>query len=193
MGKNGANYLTKGNMPRAKRPTYTSALHDIVRQYREAGQPWPANKRTIAAWAISEGLWRPSRKSAIDELANDIGRAMGVEMITDPQGRRVRSKHARRVEIEIEGEMVQQTLWDDISTATPEHMQISFQQRRQMMLADNHQHKTDVDSYNENWNTGEALVFSYDYTEDLAELEQPTEYPESDDQDENGDEENERL
>lgn len=192
MGKDGANDL-KGSMQSARKPTYTSALQDIVRQYRETGQPWPANKRTIAAWAIRQGLWQPSRQSAVGQLAKDIGRALGVEMMTDPQGRRVRSKHARRVEIEIEGEMVQQTLWDDITTATPEHMQISFQQRRQMMLSDNLQHKTDVASYNENWNTSAALEFSYDYTEDLQELEQPTAYPETDDEGRDDDSEEERL
>jgi hypothetical protein len=170
-------------MPRTSNnpPTYTSALQAIVRQYREAGQPWPANKRTIAAWAYSEGLWHPSRRSVIDELAKDIGRAMGVEYMTDPQGRRIRTKHARRQEVEIDGELVQQTLWDDITTATPEHMQMSFQQRRLMMLHDNHQHKIDVESYNQNWNTAEALEFSYDYTEDLQEMDQPTEYPDSED------------
>jgi hypothetical protein len=174
-------------MARAKKPTYASALQDIVRQYRESGQPWPTDKRTIAAWAYSEGLWKPARKSAISELANDIGRAMGVEYVTDPQGRRVRSKHARRVELQNEdGQMVQTTLWDDITTASPDHMQISFQQRRQMILADNHQHKTDVDSYNENWNTSEPLLFSYDYTEDLQEMEQPTEYPEKGEDDGEG-------
>jgi hypothetical protein len=173
-------------MPKTKQPTYTAALQQIVRQYRDSGQPWPANKRTIAAWAYSEGLWHPSRRSVLDELAKDIGRAMGLEYITDPQGRRIRSKHARRVEIEIEGELKQTTLWDDITTATPEHMQISFQQRRHAMLADNHQHKTDVDSYNQNWNSGESLQFSYDYTEDLQELAQPTEYPESSDEEDGG-------
>jgi hypothetical protein len=162
------------------RQTYTSALQEIVRKYREAGEPWPANKRTIAGWAYTEGLWHPSRRSVIDELAKDIGRAMGVEYMTDPQGRRIRAKHARRVEVEIDGELKQQTLWDDITTATPEHMQMSFQQRRLMMLHDNHQHKIDVESYNQNWNTGENLEFSYDYTEDLLEMDQPTEYPDSD-------------
>ena len=171
-----------------KKATYTSALQDMVRKYREAGQPWPTDKRTIAGWAYNEGLWKPQRASAIDELAKAIGRAMGVEYITDPQGRRIRSKHARKVELHNEiGEMVQMTIWDDIKTATPEHMQMSFQQRRNMMLADNHQHKMDVDSYNENWNTGDPLQFVYDYTEDLQEMEQPTEYPKSDEDDEDGD------
>ena len=63
-------------------------------------------------------------------------------------------------------------------------MQISFQQRRLMMLHDNHQHKTDVESYNQNWNTSDALEFSYDYTEDLQEMDlKPTEYPDSEDDD----------
>lgn len=81
------------------------------------------------------------------------------------------------------GELKQMTLWDDITTATPEHMQMSFQQRRSMTLADCHQHKQDVDSYNENWNSSEPLRFSYDFTEDLEEMALPTQYPDSDDED----------
>lgn len=121
---------------------------------------------------------KPSRKSVIDQIASDIGRAMRNEYMTDPQGRTIRRKHARRVQIQTEtGETKQMTLWDDIQTATPEHMQISFQQRRQMSLADCFHHKQEVDSYNQNWNEGDPLRFSYDFTEDLEEISMPTEYP----------------
>ena len=52
-----------------------------------------------------------------------------------------------------------------------------------MTRADCFHHKQDVDSYNENWNPGIALGFSYDFTEDIEEMEMPTEYPDSEDQD----------
>jgi hypothetical protein len=58
---------------------------------------------------------------------------------------------------------------------------MAFQQRRRLVLSDCNQLKTDVDSYNENWNTGEQLLLSYDFTEDLEELSLPGEYPQSHD------------
>lgn len=168
---------------RIRKSGYTDALQQIVQKYRDAGQTWPTDKRTIAAWAYAEGLWKPARKSVIDELAKDLGRAMREEYITDPQGRSVRRKHARRVEVESpDGEIKQMTLWDDITTATPEHMQFSFQQRRQIVLSDCSQLKSDVDSYNQNWNNGEPLQFSFDFTEDLEEMGMPTDYPAHDEE-----------
>jgi hypothetical protein len=165
-------------MSTATKSSYKSALHEIVERYRAAGQPWPTDRRTIAAWAYHEKLWKPPHKSAVDELAKDLGRAMRTEVMVDPQGRVIRRKYARRVEVEdMDGEKKQMTLWDDITTASPEHMQISFQQRRNMTRADCFHHKQEVDSYNDNWNDGKSLKFSYDFTEDLEEMAMPTEYP----------------
>lgn len=52
-----------------------------------------------------------------------------------------------------------------------EHMGIAFQQRRQQILGDCRQLKTDVDSYNENYNSAEPLQMVFDFTDDLAEAE----------------------
>jgi hypothetical protein len=177
-------------MRKATKMSYTEQLQDIVAQYREAGQPWPTDKRTIAAWAYQEGLWKPTSKSVLDELAKELGRAMRSEMMVDPQGRTVRRKYARRVDVELpDGEMKQKTLWDDITTAPPEHMQMSFQQMRNMTRADCFHHKQAVESYNDNYNDGEPLKFSYDFTEDLEEMEMPTEYPNSPEIEKDGDDE----
>lgn len=132
----------------------------------------------IAAWAIREGLWQVPRTSAVDQLASDIARSMREEFITDPQGRSVRLYHARRVTEKLDdGEERQMVLWDDIRNAPPEHMQISFQQRRHAVLGDVIQLERDVASYNDNYNSGPQLQFSYNYEEDLAELKLPTDYP----------------
>jgi hypothetical protein len=50
-------------------------------------------------------------------------------------------------------------------------MEIAFQQRRQQIVGDCRQLKADVDSYNENYNSGEAIQTVFDFTEDLEELE----------------------
>ncbi len=92
---------------------------------------------------------------------------MREEYLTDPQGRRVRSKHMARY-----GEgPTQVPLWEDIRTASREHMGIAFQQRRQQILGDCRQLKTDVDSYNDNYNSDAPLQMIFDFTDDLTEAE----------------------
>lgn len=178
MGKKGSSDLITPMSVTHK--TYNEALQEIVEKYREAGESWPTDRRTIAAWAYHNGLWEPSRKSAVAQLASDLGRAMRDEYFTDPQGRRVRRKHARRiVEQLFDGEYKQITIWDDITTATPEHMHMSLQQRRRMILGDCHQLKTDAESYNHNYNPApeQPIQLSWDFTFDLIEIENPEEYP----------------
>jgi hypothetical protein len=83
------------------------------------------------------------------------------------QGRRVRTKHVATYE---RGGK-QFALWADRRIATLEHMERSFQQRRQGIAGDCRQLKTDVDSYNENQNKEEAIQFILDFTDDMAEYE----------------------
>jgi hypothetical protein len=131
-----------------------------------------------AVWAIRNRLWTPPPKTAESQLAKALGEAARVDYVNDPQGRRIRRLHARKIETALPGgEMIQQTFWDDITMAKPEHMQISFQQRRGYVRSDCHQLKTDVDSYNANWNTGDQLLISYNFEEDMAEMDQPAVYP----------------
>lgn len=92
---------------------------------------------------------------------------MREEFITDPQGRKVRVKHAAIVEQD--GEQI--AMWADMRNATPDHMKAAFRLRRQQIVGDCRQLKTDVDSYNENFNSAEAIQIGFDFTEDLEELE----------------------
>ncbi len=50
-------------------------------------------------------------------------------------------------------------------------MQVSFQQRRQGIVGDCRQFKTDVDSYNDANPAEEPVQIVFDFTMDLAELE----------------------
>lgn len=63
------------------------------------------------------------------------------------------------------------TLWEDFRTADPKHMKIAFQQRRQQIVGDCRQLKTDVDSYNENAKSEKLVQLVLDFTDDVAELE----------------------
>lgn len=147
--------------------TYTEQLQKIVADYRSAGQPWPATSSEMAAWAISEGKWHPQHGAMIKKCAEELSGAMREEYVTDPQGRRVRAKHVARF-----GEgSAQVPLWEDIRSASREHMETAFQQRRQQILGDCKQLKTDVDSYNDNYNSSIPIQMIFDFTDDLEEIE----------------------
>jgi len=133
----------------------------------ETNQPWPATTHQIASWAISKKLWQPPPSTIIDVCADQLARAMREEHIVDPQGRTVRAKHV--VRIERDGKQLR--LWDDIRKAERQHMEIAFQQRRQQIVGDCRQLKTDIDSYNENRKPGKPIQMIFNFTLDLKEAE----------------------
>ncbi|MBT3821914.1 MAG: hypothetical protein HOM52_11005 [Rhodospirillaceae bacterium] len=146
---------------------YMKQMQHIVSLYRLAGEPWPAASKAIGEWAIKQRLWELPESAALARCAEDISRAMREEYMTDPKGRRVRVKHPATVKVP-GGQMV---LWDDMRTASPEHMRISFQQRRQQIVGDCRQLKVDVDSYNDQNSENPPIQMVFDFTMDLAELE----------------------
>ena len=148
--------------------TYTEQLQGITNRYVTAGEPWPATAKQIAAWAIRKNLWAPQPASLIARCANELAEAMRDEYMTDPQGRSVRVKHAAILKPDVGP---RQMVWADIRTATREHMAVAFQLRRQHVLGECRQLKSDVDSYNENRRPTQPIQLVLDFTQDVAELE----------------------
>lgn len=147
--------------------TYTKQMQHIADRYmKEYGVEY-INPRDVADWAIRRGLWQPERSALIRQFTEILSRALREEYITDPQGRRVRSKHV--IVEEKNGE--QTSLWGDIRTATRKHMALSFQQRRRQIVGDCRQLKIDIDSYNENYNKAEPIQMSFNFSNDLEEAE----------------------
>jgi hypothetical protein len=103
----------------------------------------------------------------------DLSRALREQFHIDPQGRQVRTFHATKLH-RAGGE--QQVFWADLRTAPPEHVELAFQQRRSQIVGDCRQLKLDVDSYNENNVHNASYQLLLDFTDDVAELEQPKEY-----------------
>ena len=152
-------------LPKRDIMSYSEQLRTIANHYFDEHNG-TATAREIAAWAIRTRLWEPQPGSVIDQCAEELSRAMREEYIIDPQGRSVRAKHAAR----IRENGKQQTLWADIRTANPEHMQRAFQQRRKQIIGECWQLKSDVDSYNDNRKPEEPVQVVFDFTLDLAEL-----------------------
>jgi hypothetical protein len=150
--------------------TYYEQMQQLFRRYQEeVGISGPTTLKDVGIWAINEGLWRPPEGTVLSKFTADMGQALRLEHYTDPQGRRVRTKHPIRLPREEAGEQL--VFWDDIRTATRQHMEMSAQQRRQAIVADCHQLKIDVDSFNENRSPGNPIQLSFDFRADLAELE----------------------
>ena len=145
--------------------TYIRQLQNIVADYQEAGNPWPASARAIAAWVVKNRLWTMQDSDIINKCADEIARAMREEYYTDAQGRRVRAKHCATVEVSGE----QMRLWDNHQTATRDFMEIAAKNRRQQIVGDCRQLKTDVDSFNENKSPEEPIKMLWDFTPDVEE------------------------
>jgi hypothetical protein len=146
---------------------YTKQMQKIITDYRESKENWPATKREIAAWAINTGRWQMPASTVIDRCANDLGEAMGEMYILDKKGRRVRQLHAAP----IRRQGVLFTEWDDIRTATRQHMHLSSQNKRRSIVGECRQMKVDLDSYNEAHPDQVAIQISFDFTMDIAEYE----------------------
>jgi hypothetical protein len=145
---------------------------EIINQYRASHHNRPAEAVEIADWALRNRLWKPKPVDLRKQLAEELSRAMSEEFFTDPQNRRVRAKHVARVEVGGK----QQNLWVDMRDKNPAAAKlkiISLQNRRQQIVGDCKQLKTDVDSFNENYNYTNLEPFQLilDFTDDVAEAE----------------------
>jgi hypothetical protein len=147
--------------------SYSEQLQQIVKKYESAGNSLPATAHDIAQWAIEQKLWAPKRSTLVDRCAEELARAMREEYVTDPQGRRVRVKHVAT----LEKNGKQAAFWADMRKAPRKHMVVAFQQRRQQIVGDCRQLKSDMDSYNQNYNVGEPIQMVFDFTLDLEEIE----------------------
>lgn len=147
---------------------YGQGMRQLVREYRIEGRSWPASAAQLAEWAIAEGRWRLPPAAALRICAKDFARAMREETITDPEGRRIRSKHPAT----IRRHGAQVTLWDDVRTAPRHHMAVSFAQRRARIVYDCVQLKIDVDGFNTMRSDVEPIQLLLDFRRDVIEAEQ---------------------
>lgn len=173
-----------------KKKTKTEALQDIVNDYIAAGQPWPAPRRDIAAWAINTKRWTPPRKSIVDQCAQELADAMRAEMERDPQGRTVHAKHCAKIkEADENGNLVQKTLWFDNKSRTYTLMNISQQQWRNSILGECRQHRIEEQSFNDNNPEGKKIQHSLDFERDLLDGAHGTDYNPPPAPDDEGDDE----
>lgn len=151
---------------------YSNQVKDYVERYKgETGKDSLLDPHEVAAWALHNGLHKPNPKTIIDAIAADIAQVFREEYRTDRHGRRYRAKHAATHK---QGNKIL-SLWADLDdpNAPHGHFVRSFAQRRQQVVGDCLQLKTDVDVYNDKRNLAEPIQVPLDFTLDVAELQQP--------------------
>jgi hypothetical protein len=142
-------------------------LQRVWRQYELAHGHVPSTAREACEWGVRQGLTELPVVDPYDILAEDMARALREEYRTDEKGRRYRVNHAVRV---TKGG-VQHTFWAIMGFAPPEHMRKAFTQRREQIVGDCLQLKTDVDVYNDLNPDAELIQLILDFTDDVAERE----------------------
>ena len=163
-------------MGKSKEKTKAEWLQDIVNDYIAAGEPWPADRRMIAAWAIQHNRCGTASTIQGRPVREGIGGGDEARDGSRPSGAdRPRKYCAKIMEKDNEGKLVQRTLWFD-RTAAPDLMHRSLQQRRGGILGDCKQLKMDQDSYNDNNPYAATIQLSFNFEQDLADAEHGTEY-----------------
>jgi hypothetical protein len=131
----------------------------------------PSSARQACEWTVAEGMLELPHIDPYDALAEDMAQALRAEYKTDAGGRKYRVNHAVRVT----KSGVQYTFWATMGFAPHDHMEKAFAQRREQIVGDCVQLKTDVDVYNDMSpsNIGMPKIqLILDFTDDVAEREQ---------------------
>ena len=123
--------------------------------------------REVAIWAIDKGLWGLRKEKLVRVCTEEFARAFKEERFTDPQGRRVRRRHVRK--IEKDGEQI--ALWEDFDNISCVDYELSLLQRRKQIAGECIQLNIDKDSFNENRKPINKINLSFDFTQDIAEHE----------------------
>jgi hypothetical protein len=151
---------------------YANQVKAYLERYQvQFGQDGLIDAHAVAEWAYSNGLHKPSVRTVIDAIAADIAQVFREEYRTDELGQRYRAKHAVRTK---KGDK-SMSLWADIDDirAPRDHFVRSFAQRRQQIVGDCFQLKTDVDVYNVKNPEQRPIQVPLDFTYDVEELQLP--------------------
>lgn len=144
--------------------TKNERLQRAWHAYESGHNHIPTSAREAVQWAVAEGILDLPKIDPCDVLAGEMAHALREEYCTDSEGRRYRVNHAVRVS----KSGVQYTFWAMMGFAPHDHMERAFAQRRDQVISDCVQLKTDVDAYN-GMSTQPKIQLVLDFADDVAE------------------------
>ena len=145
--------------------TKNEKLQQLWHRFDNEHEHQPTSAREAVEWAVAAGLIDVPKIDPLDILADDMAQALRGEYKTDAKGRRYRVNHAVRVT----RNGVQHTFWAVMGFAQHQHMERAFTQRREQIVGDCLQLKTDVDVYNDLNKGNPPVQLVLDFTDDVAE------------------------
>lgn len=151
---------------------YANQVKTYIERYKaEVGGDGLLDPHEVAVWAYKHGLHKPNIRTIVDAIASDISQFFREEFRTNQDGQRYRAKHAVRFK---KGDKTM-SLWADMDDekAPRDHFVRSFAQRRQQIVGDCFQLKTDVDVYNGKNKAAQPIQIPLDFTLDVEELQLP--------------------
>jgi hypothetical protein len=153
----------------------------------QAGQAdKPVKLDEVYSWAAQRDLWKPPKIDPSQRFRRDMARALREDYFKDAKGRNIRRYHAAKyLHVDGFGVAVQEVFWADMLSEPPpprDHMEVALKQRREQVVGDCYQLKNDVEFYNARKPPKEPIRMLWDFTDDLAERDMPTDYDPSDDE-----------
>ena len=150
---------------------YSNQMKAYIEQFQAERGGGLIDPHELAEWAYKRGLYKPSLKTVVDAIAADISQYFREEYRTNENGQRYRAKHAVR----FKRDNKTMSLWADMDDvdAPRDHFVRSFGQRRQQIVGDCFQLKTDVDVYNGKNASQQPIQIPLDFTLDVEELQLP--------------------
>jgi hypothetical protein len=147
----------------------TERILKVWHEYDSKKDHQPTSMRQVAEWAVADGLLELPEVDRYDVLAEKMSNVVRAEAKTDPQGRRYRVNHAVRVT----KSGVQHTFWGVMGFAPIGHMHKSLAWRRNQVVDDLFQLKTDVDVFNDLVDEQRhRFQLVLNFTDDVAEREE---------------------
>jgi hypothetical protein len=147
--------------------SYAKKMRQYFREYEAEGNPMPADLNDVYEWARRTGRWTPPVELARRAFVEDMSRALREDYFTDDNGLRVRAMHPAVVK----RNGAQYHLWHDARKANHEHMAAAFTGRRNGVVGDLKQLKTDVDWYNRTFADRPNIQLVLNFEDDIAEIE----------------------
>lgn len=147
--------------------SYSEQLRELWKQYRDQVSSDPVDLKTVAAWAIRQGLWAPRPVDLNTSLANDLAQALREEKRTDKAGREYRANIPVRSRAK-DGKTLFE--WADIDDAPRLHVEKNVQQERRSIASDCFALMMKVDHYNEHHPDEEPIQLILKFEDDINEM-----------------------
>lgn len=140
-----------------KTDTFYMKIGDIMDQWAAEHHTDVIDPDLASDWAVEMGLYNREPISAKKQCLQDMRRALQQQTYIDPQGNKIRTKHAVR---DYKGQ--QTTMWVDVRIGKPEIVKEAFTQSWKGIANDVKRHAIEKQSYDLN-NRYDALLPIFDY------------------------------